>query len=770
MPDGVDRAELVSWLLGPWREDGPGVCVVEGFNGVGKTSAAQRVMRTWSSRSVLVTAEQDFDLLSLMLGIADKLHLPDDYIDADVRRGLLRLLENGALIVIDEFDSLLSADTRLPSREFMEFVADAGKLSGSGRLLLTTAQSPALGSWMDGVTIKTMVPPKLEDAEAMLEQLLSDRHQSHDVPREQYGEIVSWLGRNPRAIQAFVACLRDDPLSELISLGTDLWELRYQGATPQMVERLEKEFLRKTISRLDPVALQLLEQLSVHRGRFTIDVINAAAPKRISPKIPREALTSRFILDRAGTQYSLNPLARQLAFTRLTDRRKTAAHKAAADYYKRRVNPTTEQGLARAGADFVEARFHLLSAGSESEFQDLAGNYRRWLLKMYKDLDDVPTQPGVAPQLLATLMAALYDVDGGHASLRMILAQLLEARGGPGDNELAYRQISIATRHTRDVKAWLLRMRLAVRVQTSATVAAIAGQAIDRLDPAAAAAVALVAVQGLAARRDPRRGLEVVGKGLKQLPVTDRLELYSAGAFLLSRQNNKVQAINLLLEGYMAAGPALPDRSRLFEQAAFFAFEKRDVRVLGEIKSMVADEGNKNHQVLCDVLEYELAGHYATAAALAGKYQDDDAVAAQGAFCFLTTGQPGKAKTILDRASRRRKPANRADHWLRGVCYGALGDWPAYAEGMRKASAGRKLTDVEAFAPDRWIRVWESVRDRLGAPSFYFPRLPAALTGLSRDLDLPANGLSATERFPDHNFALNASYSRPEHQGKPATP
>ena len=219
-------------------------------------------------------------------------------------------------------------------------------------------------------------------------------------------------------MQAFVACLRDDPLEELIEVGAEAWEFRGQGASPQMIAHLESLFLGKTIDRLDPAGALLLEFLSVYRNTFPIEVIRASIRQGSRLEIVKDALTSRFILTRHGSQYSLNPIARQLSLARIGQepRRRLAAYNIAADHYIKRVHPTNDRARVRAGADFIEARYHLLHANRESEFQRLAGDYRQLLLRNYRNLEDVPTNPGTAVQVLATLMAALYDVEGGSAA------------------------------------------------------------------------------------------------------------------------------------------------------------------------------------------------------------------------------------------------------------------------------------------------------------------------------------------------------------------
>ena len=138
----------------------------------------------------------------------------------------------------------------------------------------------------------------------------------------------------------------------------------------------------------------------------------------------------------------MTPIARQLALQSLKrqERRTAQAHRLAAEFYKKRL-PRKDRGssvqdtreLSRYGTAFVEARYHLLQTGRDAEFQDMASDYRSALLRSYRDVRDVPTSPTAQQELLATLGAALHDVDAGYPRLRSVLAQLLATRRRIGD-------------------------------------------------------------------------------------------------------------------------------------------------------------------------------------------------------------------------------------------------------------------------------------------------------------------------------------------------
>ena len=200
--------------------------------------------------------------------------------------------------------------------------------------------------------------------------------------------------------------------------------------------------------------------------------------------------------------------------------------------------------------------------------------------------------------------------------------------------------------------------------------------------------------------------------------------------------------------------PEVQSSWRLFEQALFIAFGRRDKATISKIKALIIELGLNEHQsVLCDVISYELQDNYLEGARLAEKHADAYfAIAAQGAFCWLAAGQPVRASNILDRAVQFLP--NRATWWLRGIIAASNGATEVYREAMSRAY-GKKLSDDADAPPDLWVRIWEEAPTWIGIfPAFYFPRLPAQLTGLAVDLEPQGVGMSAIAMYPTHDFAL----------------
>lgn len=127
MVDGLDQQQLIDWMLGEWAAHGPAVALIEGFSGIGKSEVARRVMKAWGARSLMVTAAEGgatfedvlFDVAAGLENAGDK--TVADYADGDFRAGLLQLLREGNLVVIDDFNELLDPATRQPTADIVDF-------------------------------------------------------------------------------------------------------------------------------------------------------------------------------------------------------------------------------------------------------------------------------------------------------------------------------------------------------------------------------------------------------------------------------------------------------------------------------------------------------------------------------------------------------------------------------------------------------------------------------------------------------------------------
>lgn len=752
--DGVSESELVSTLLENWSSSGPTVAVLEGFSGTGKTAVAGKVKRAWLGPSVFVTAaDQGATLEDLLFDIAAKLESAGnktvaDAANGDFRKGLKELLKFPALVVIDDFDELLDPVSRAVTPDVADFLRDVCRSHEEGRMLLVTNQTPSEAPWLSESKIVTLAPPAKPDAERILLQMLRDRGLENEVPKDMMGDVVAWLGRNPRAMQAFVSCLRDEPLDELIGIDEETWQLRDQSRSRKLLGRLEQAFLRKTMDRLDSESLLVLEGLSVYRKPFLSEAIAAAAPSGAAAPRARDELTSRFLLSHVGKYYSLNPVARQLCHAKLAgDRRRfRVSQSRAADHFQRRVAHTGAhsgaRSIYRSGSDFVEARYHLLSSGRESEFENMAGDFRRLLLENYQYVKNVPSDAVQARQLLEVLKFALHDQDKGHSQLRKVLVDLLLDRQQAGDELQAYHQIRLVCRESHDPGSWLLRIRLTARLESAQALRTVGTQALDTLSHPNSAVVSTQCAEALFLQGEKKLALSLLEEALRVVEPQHRLVLYSNLGFVLANSGQQREAARRLLVGFSEVKSLARYGGRLFEQAVFMEFQSRNVAGIRAAQLQISLESDPEKYYLCESLALQLHGAYLPAATLGSEHNVSLAIAAQTAFCWLAVGNVDKAVEAARRLDR-----NPVSSWLRALIALCQGAGEMYVGAMAQC-LGRELTDAEIADRLLWLRVWNNVPETMGAyPAFYFPTLPTSLTQLERDIRL----------VPGSKFSLDLS-------------
>jgi hypothetical protein len=144
----------------------------------------------------------------------------------------------------------------------------------------------------------------------------------------------------------------------------------------------------------------------VNRGAWDSSRPNAAARRcRRSRRVTD--LPVAFLFPRH--QKTVNPIARELRLTQImkVPRRFKLAQSNAADHFARHFASIGGPNFLERGAEFVEAKYHLLKAGRESEFEAIASDYRNLLLRMYGNVTRLPAEQTARTQLLATLIGAL---------------------------------------------------------------------------------------------------------------------------------------------------------------------------------------------------------------------------------------------------------------------------------------------------------------------------------------------------------------------------
>ncbi|MFZ4656244.1 MAG: AAA family ATPase, partial [Caldilineaceae bacterium] len=144
---GKSHTELTTWLRQTWLKEGPPVCFVEGFSGVGKTSVARQVMQGsgWDTIKLDMPEASVDQADNLFLNLAEELSTVriDDLATA-VTEGkpfdaaLSAVLGRKVLIVIDEFQRALD-ETGKPLRPIMRLLERLANRPGiPGRLLFLT--------------------------------------------------------------------------------------------------------------------------------------------------------------------------------------------------------------------------------------------------------------------------------------------------------------------------------------------------------------------------------------------------------------------------------------------------------------------------------------------------------------------------------------------------------------------------------------------------------------------------------------------------------
>jgi hypothetical protein len=155
---------------------------------------------------------------------------------------------------------------------------------------------------------------------------------------------------------------------------------------------------------------------------------------------------------------------------------------------------------------------------------------------------------------------------------------------------------------------------------------------------------------------------------------------------------------------------------------------------------IVAGGINPHQPVLCDVVESQIRGEYRSGASLAEGHSEYFGLVAQGAFCALVDRDVERAARMFESG---RFVGNSATWWLRGLIAKSQQSEAVYAAAMRRA-VDRELSDDEIDDPLLPIAIWATQPEWISVfPAFYFPVLPAALTGLNEDLTIRDHSYSS---------------------------
>lgn len=732
----------VQWFE-EWPAKGSPVVVLEGFSGVGKSWLARKLAAESKVPCAFVSVPQGSDSLDdLLLDIAGELqdagiNSMADRDDFNLYVGLEDAMRQQCLVIIDNLQELLGKDSRLPPSRFLETIQRiAGRPANQGRLLLVTDESMPEGRWRDNIPVRKLPAPPESVGVELLESILEAADRSHAIPLTQREEVVRWLGGNPRAMQVLVGCLADDSLEDLIKLEPELWDMRSKVAAPRLVQQLEERFLSRTISRLDSTSIIMLEMLSIYRRPFDRDAITRVVEIEGGQEEAKRTLISRFVLELNRNWYSLNPLARQIGLRRLrgTSKELAASDRAASHYARHFVAQRIIDPVTRA-AEFVEARHHLIRSGRGDDFEAIARRYRSRLINTYGASSKVPDDRNKIEELIHLLAALLDEESLGYSELRYFLAKLLIARGKRGDDRVALAQIRLAVRDSQVPGVWILCMRLSAQVEGISAMRAVAKNAYLNTSDKSRLLIAYAESKMLGSGRQYKSAFAVVESELARYSKLEpaHVQLVQLAVGLLLRDERYSDAFEMSISSIRRCDPAMPLVNRIVESGIFPALARADSASIRSMEFAIPDSDNSEWmRILCRVLVLQCSDRWDDAlevgAPNAFRYP---ALQAATAFSALVTGDLPRAETLFHGSMM---PANAATEWLGGVLALASGKTEVASSSFGR-SIGRPLSGDELTDPNLWLKAWDRVPDAIEHyPAFYFPRLPAALTGLPIDL------------------------------------
>ncbi|WP_203135988.1 hypothetical protein [Microbacterium sp. JZ31] len=731
--------QMVQWLAADWVDGTESIGVLQGFEGLGKSGAAAEFQKAWDGTRIFFSVPPEADLDEVLLGVGSSLedagiHTMTD--SANWLDGLSEILrDRKVLLILDDFEHLLDPNRQIGNPEFRRFANALSRSRGQGRLLLVSNFAPAPDDWLDRAAVRTARAMSDGEGAEFLSKLLTDQHLETEVPLDLRTDICSWLANNPRAIRAFVSCLAGEPLDNIISFSQDTWDLRDEPPSRELLQSIERRFWSRTIGRFDPSTLALAENLSVYRRPFKADAIESAGGSLPRWQAARDALVGAFALDRTQAYYSINPIVRQLAASSLNRqrRREIAAHSRAAEHFARRTG-TTYRDVARAGAAFIEARYHYGRAGLENSVHNLVQQFKQVALPAMAHSSFDHRDPRIVREMTPVLLATLTGSTAPHYRLRASLVLLLHARGRHGDDVLALQHATIASQGKASREFWMTYIDIAESLESDLYLSRIADRLIRNCDgfegPLSRLAQALWRHGAIDA------ALAALDSGLVSASEEMRVYLLSVRAFLLARSSRIKVALEDLESAYVSETKRSSRHAhRVFEEACVLALQfgsGSDLRRLEDLADKLPTELRKDSRVTyARVLQRVLQGDYRTAADEGAHHLDYPAIAAQVAFSRLVVGDPAGAASALTGIGRL---SNRSNDWLVALVALANRDADTYLEFIGRASR-KPLTDADVEDPSLWLRVWDEIPDEYGSyPAYYYPRLPAELTGLSEPL------------------------------------
>ena len=258
--DGAQRQKVAAGLWNAWRKGNRSAALLT-VSGIGKTEQVVRPLvaraKAEGIRAVLIEVplhptDVDQELLSRLV---EELRDGGDTAlgetieqEPSFAAGLRRLLREGALVVVDEFQRLLSSASGEPAEPFNEKLRKVAQRTGDEGCLWLVSNREVDSAWTEPfLTAHLEVPKELEDQQKIVLDAIAADDADERLPPHRRLEVVRRLGANPRVLRLLGNLLRHYSLEELLGPPGDVPEA---PAEPRLTEGIERGLLLKAEENL----------------------------------------------------------------------------------------------------------------------------------------------------------------------------------------------------------------------------------------------------------------------------------------------------------------------------------------------------------------------------------------------------------------------------------------------------------------------------------------------------------------------------------------
>lgn len=719
--DGEGRQLVAKSLWRAWRHDGRGAAILSGISGVGKTERliAPLVSRARDQKIIAVHVDvpaQPLDLERELLSrvseaVTDSIgsSIAKDVVNAtDLATGLKLVLNNGGLIVVDEFQRLLHPRSGAPLEPFSEQFARLARRSRDGGCLWLVSNRYIDPLWTEPFHVAILeAPTDTKDAIRIVMESIATADARARLPEARFQEVAYRFGGNPRALRLLGHMLRFYDLEELIGPARAISE----GLnTEDLVNTLEHSLLAKAREGLSNAAHELLRRLAVLTEFAPMNLIEAMGAQLGNVESLLRQMHDRFLIEQRKGLRRVHPIVREVELPRLMREEKLycSANRLAGKWYSDQVveNPNGGNEAALA-TNLASAHYHLTAANAHAELTTVLDSIRPYIERRFNWSARTPSS---ATDLNAQIsLLEVFLKTPGFAAVEFHLGRLLQSRSQGDDLRKALNHAKRACVGQTFSHPWVLRLQIEYQLNGADAAVAVGREAIKTVDPA------------------------------KSL-----FAVYQIVAAALSHAGEVAEAVQLCMEG---AEHALHEGYRLIEEALFYAAAMPTAKELERIRDWISQrEGFENKMALLDVLLDEHKGDWRGAAERARierrRYPSFVHLALHEALCLLGANAPDEAQDALDRFPGGVRFSTRiAATWLAALVALRAGD----------VARGQSLTAIYLAAPapaspsvlERMlIREWDTRVRTLGEanPALNFPILPPTLSGLSAPVIRPQHG------------------------------